>query len=704
VLAPGDQSDAAAAPRATLSARTETHHERDSTSDSRPAYAALVAGLLLSAAYAVLPTSYVAVRELGLYTLVEVGAIVAIVVGVLRYRPAVAVAWLLAAVGLSLWMVGDIVWSAYALVDRDPFPSTADAFYLAGYPVLAAGLAFAARRSASSREPGTIFDAAIVALGLSVVAWILLVESYRSNEDLEPFPLGVSLAYVAGDVLLLGVAAQFLLRGLWRTWTFRVLAAALLLTLVGDAVFVLNVANRLPGEERFVSTALLVGILLYGVSALHPSMRQLTEPSAAHRSFGTRRLVLIAVACLLPTIAVVVQTLRGELLYVPVSIGAVLILTLLAVAAFWSLAADARKAAQRESILSEYAAALLRASGREELFALAEEAAGRLIGDGNARLVEPGERGHAFASPLTVQGRLVAELVTDARPSEVRPVRDSLGTIAAELALALDRERLMRIEREAAEALAEQNERLRELDKMKDQFVSTVSHELRTPLTSMVGYLEILLEGEAGELSEDQRRFLEIVNRSCDRLNRVIDDILVVARIDANRLSYEMQDVDLRMLTEEAVESSRMAAVRAGVDLRLSAPDEPVPAWADQTRLNQMLDNLLSNAIKFTPDGGSVSVTLARQRDVAVLQVSDTGIGVPEEEVGRLFDRFFRASTGLTISGTGLGLPIVKSIAEAHGGTIDVESEVGVGTTFTVELPLQSRSPVEETAEEEVAT
>jgi signal transduction histidine kinase len=704
VLAPGDQSDAAAAPRATLSARTETHHERDSTSDSRPAYAALVAGLLLSAAYAVLPTSYVAVRELGLYTLVEVGAIVAIVVGVLRYRPAVAVAWLLAAVGLSLWMVGDIVWSAYALVDRDPFPSTADAFYLAGYPVLAAGLAFAARRSASSREPGTIFDAAIVALGLSVVAWILLVESYRSNEDLEPFPLGVSLAYVAGDVLLLGVAAQFLLRGMWRTWTFRVLAAALLLTLVGDAVFVLNVANRLPGEERFVSTALLVGILLYGVSALHPSMRQLTEPSAAHRSFGTRRLVLIAVACLLPTIAVVVQTLRGELLYVPVSIGAVLILTLLAVAAFWSLAADARKAAQRESILSEYAAALLRASGREELFALAEEAAGRLIGDGNARLVEPGERGHAFASPLTVQGRLVAELVTDARPSEVRPVRDSLGTIAAELALALDRERLMRIEREAAEALAEQNERLRELDKMKDQFVSTVSHELRTPLTSMVGYLEILLEGEAGELSEDQRRFLEIVNRSCDRLNRVIDDILVVARIDANRLSYEMQDVDLRVLTEEAVESSRMAAVRTGVDLRLSAPDEPVPAWADQTRLNQMLDNLLSNAIKFTPDGGSVSVTLARQRDVAVLQVSDTGIGVPEEEVGRLFDRFFRASTGLTISGTGLGLPIVKSIAEAHGGTIDVESEVGVGTTFTVELPLQSRSPVEETAEEEVAT
>jgi signal transduction histidine kinase len=704
VLAPGDQSDAAAAPRATLSARTETHHERDSTSDSRPAYAALVAGLLLSAAYAVLPTSYVAVRELGLYTLVEVGAIVAIVVGVLRYRPAVAVAWLLAAVGLSLWMVGDIVWSAYALVDRDPFPSTADAFYLAGYPVLAAGLAFAARRSASSREPGTIFDAAIVALGLSVVAWILLVESYRSNEDLEPFPLGVSLAYVAGDVLLLGVAAQFLLRGMWRTWTFRVLAAALLLTLVGDAVFVLNVANRLPGEERFVSTALLVGILLYGVSALHPSMRQLTEPSAAHRSFGTRRLVLIAVACLLPTIAVVVQTLRGELLYVPVSIGAVLILTLLAVAAFWSLAADARKAAKRESILSEYAAALLRASGREELFALAEEAAGRLIGDGNARLVEPGERGHAFASPLTVQGRLVAELVTDARPSEVRPVRDSLGTIAAELALALDRERLMRIEREAAEALAEQNERLRELDKMKDQFVSTVSHELRTPLTSMVGYLEILLEGEAGELSEDQRRFLEIVNRSCDRLNRVIDDILVVARIDANRLSYEMQDVDLRMLTEEAVESSRMTAVRTGVDLRLSAPDEPVPAWADQTRLNQMLDNLLSNAIKFTPDGGSVSVTLARQRDVAVLQVSDTGIGVPEEEVGRLFDRFFRASTGLTISGTGLGLPIVKSIAEAHGGTIDVESEVGVGTTFTVELPLQSRSPVEETAEEEVAT
>jgi signal transduction histidine kinase len=653
VLAPGDRSDAAAAPRATLGAPTETHHERDSTSDSRPAYAALVAGLLLCALYAALPGSYIALRELALYTLVEAGAILAVVIGVLRYRPSVAVAWILAAGGLTLWMVGDVVWAAYRLADRDPFPSAADAFYLAGYPLLAVGLVLAARRSASSREPGTIFDASIVALGVTLLAWILLVESYRANEDLEPYGLGVSLAYVAGDVLLLGVAARFLLRGLWRASTFRMLIAALALTLVGDGVFVLNVANGVPGEERFVSTVLLAGILLYGVSALHPSMRQLTEPSAAPRSFGTRRLVVIGVACLLPTAVVVIQVIRGELLYIPVSIGAVLILTLLAVVGFGSLADDARKAAKRESILSEYAAALLHSTGRQELYALAEEAAGKLIGNAHARLVEPGEPGNAFAAPVMVQGRRVAELVTDAKPSELRPVRDSLTTVAAELALALDRERLLEAEREAAQALAEQNDRLRELDGMKDQFVSTVSHELRTPLTSMVGYLELLLEGEAGELSQDQQRFLEIVNRSCDRLNRLIDDILVVARIDANRLSYEMQDVDLRELTEGAVESSRMAAVRAGIDLRLSAPDEAVPAWADRTRLNQMLDNLLSNAIKFTSEGGSVSVTLARREDAAQLQVSDTGIGVPEEEVGRLFDRFFRASTGLTIRAQG---------------------------------------------------
>jgi signal transduction histidine kinase len=146
---------------------------------------------------------------------------------------------------------------------------------------------------------------------------------------------------------------------------------------------------------------------------------------------------------------------------------------------------------------------------------------------------------HAFSAPVEVRGEPVAELVADASPLRIRRAHDSLETVASELALSLEREQLLAAERETAAALATQNERLRELDGMKDQFVSTVSHELRTPLTSMVGYLEILLAEEVGELSEDQKRFLEIVDRNSRRLNSLIEDILMTSRLDTGRLSIE---------------------------------------------------------------------------------------------------------------------------------------------------------------------
>jgi signal transduction histidine kinase len=679
--------------------------ERDgaaSMNDRRLWQPALAGGLLLCAAYAVIPSSYVVLRELVVYLLAEVGAIVAILVGVRRYRPAAAAAWLLIAVGLSFWTVGDTLWGVYTVLDRDPFPSVADLFYLTGYPFLAAGLALAARRSRARDDDHPVLDAAIVAVGLSLIGWTLLVETFQANRDLDLLGSVISLAYPVGDVLLLGVAIPFLLRDVWRVPAFRLLGTALVLTLVGDAIFALDVLDRVAGSERLANTTLLVGMVLFGASALHPSMRLVTEPAAGRPLFGTWRLIVIAAACLAPTTVVVIQAARGELPYIPVSIGVVLAQTGLVVARFASLAADARRAANRESILSQYAADLLRSSGREQLFSVAGRAAGELLGGGRARLVDPGGGGHAFAAPVTVQGRVIAELVADAERQALRPVQNSLRTVAAELSLALDRERLLIIEREAAEALNEQNERLRELDRMKDQFVSTVSHELRTPLTSMVGYLELVLEGEAGSLSDDQQRFLEIVDRNCDRLNTLIDDILFVARIDAGRFSLEKQRVDLVELSAAAVESAKIAAERAGVDLRFSAPDE-VSLSADSTRLTQLLDNLLSNAIKFSPDGGTVSVTLAADENAVRLRVQDAGVGIPEEEVGRLFERFFRASTGSAIRGTGLGLSIVKSIAEAHEGTVTVESEVGVGTTFTVELPLSVRSPANHQAEE-VAT
>src|SRR5262249_28382621 len=166
-------------------------------------------------------------------------------------------------------------------------------------------------------------------------------------------------------------------------------------------------------------------------------------------------------------------------------------------------------------------------------------------------------------------------------------------------------------ERDTAEALARTNEELRELDRMKDFLVSSVSHELRTPLTSMLGYLEILRGGEVGELSDEQQRLLEIVDRNCHRLHDLLDDIVFVPRLDSGRFDLDRASFDLAELATERVESIRPAAEKKRVEVQLHISNGRVQLWADRSRLAQVLDNLLSNALKFTPEGGDVFVTIA---------------------------------------------------------------------------------------------
>jgi PAS domain S-box-containing protein len=231
-------------------------------------------------------------------------------------------------------------------------------------------------------------------------------------------------------------------------------------------------------------------------------------------------------------------------------------------------------------------------------------------------------------------------------------------------------------------------ERLRTLDRVKDEFVAGASHELRTPLTSIQGYAELLLDGTAGELNDDQRAYLLTIHRNGERLERLVDDLLFAARADAGKLELTLAEVDLEQLVLECVESARPAAEQQ--EILLDCSTEPVPPIAgDSARLSQLLDNLVSNAIKFTPAGGSVMVTLTANGGSAVIDVSDTGIGIPSGERPRLFERFFRSTlaTERAIQGTGLGLSITKDIAESHGGRIDCESTEGTGTTFRVELP-----------------
>jgi signal transduction histidine kinase len=235
-----------------------------------------------------------------------------------------------------------------------------------------------------------------------------------------------------------------------------------------------------------------------------------------------------------------------------------------------------------------------------------------------------------------------------------------------------------------------QNDELRRLDRLKDDFIASVSHELRTPLTSIRGYLELVLDCEVGELTEEQRRYLLVVDRNADRLLRVVGDLLFAAQVEAGKIPLEYSTTDLDELVCEAVEAARPLAAEQGVELELDA-EGASELVGDKARLAQILDNLIANAVKFTPEGGHVHVRTFSEADRAVVEVSDTGIGISEEDQDRLFQRFFRAEGALShaIKGTGLGLAIAKAIVDAHGGELSVKSTAGRGTTFRIGLPLQ---------------
>jgi len=251
---------------------------------------------------------------------------------------------------------------------------------------------------------------------------------------------------------------------------------------------------------------------------------------------------------------------------------------------------------------------------------------------------------------------------------------------------------LFELERRSGRIDRDNAARSEELIRLRDEFVAVVSHELRTPLTSIIGYVELIADGDAGGLTSEQAAYLAVVQRSTNRLVDLVGDLLLVAEAERGPLALELLEVDSAALAANAVESARPAANARGIIVRLEHGD-PVTVAGDPTRLAQMLDNLISNAIKFTPKGGRVTVRAGRRGNDAVFEIADTGDGIADGDRERLFDPFFRSHevNARAVPGTGLGLTITKAIVDAHSGTIEIDSSHD-GTTFRVRLPVGERA------------
>jgi signal transduction histidine kinase len=525
-----------------------------------------------------------------IYELLGGTAVLAILYAVRLHRPEHRLPWILFAAGNALFVVGDVI--AIFMIDP-PVPSPADVFYLAGYPLIAAGLLLLMLLAGGRDRRGALADAAIFTLGFALLQWMFVMGPAVRGSGSRATHI-VSGLYPAMDIVLLAGFAGFFVSPAWRTPAFRYLVGAVVALFIGDEIYGLHPNAYASGD--WVDFTWMLSYVLWAAAALDPSMRELSKarhPPALRIARG--RIAVLAAALVTVPVALLVQQLRGKPLdvYVVVAIGS--------------------------------------------------------------------------AISLLVVGRLAGIL---------RALERSRGSESAAREVA----------EQAHAQLTVQNARLVEADRLKDEFVALISHDLRTPLTSIIGYLELTLDD--GNLSEEQRGYLGVADRNADRLLHLVNDLLFVARLEAGELNLQPSELDLAALARQSVSEAGPRATAGGVELTCET-DGAVPIQADKGRMFQVLDNLVSNAIKFTPAGGGVKVSVGPANGVVQLKVTDTGIGIDPAEQAQLFERFFRTATVAEqqIPGTGLGLYIARVIVEAHGGSIEVESRPGEGSSFCVELP-----------------
>jgi len=557
------------------------------------AYACL--GICLSVLYFLVPS--IAAHDI-VYSLVGGSAVAAMAVGISTNRPRGRLPWYLMAAGQACFVAGDVLWDVFAnVLHNTPFPSAADVLYLAGYPLLASGLALLVRDRDPERDRASLIDALVISAGLAVVTWVFWIDRYAGDQTLSVPAFLISVAYPIMDLLLIGFLARLTLSPGQRPISYRLLSASLFLTLGADVAFAgLELAGAYNGRN-VIDIGWLLSYVAIGAAALHPTMGALTQPAAPpFVSSNARRLVLLAGASLMVPCVFAVQALQGE----PANTAA--------------------------------------------------------LGLGSAAI---------FLLVLARMAGLIKQVEWDA---------EQLRQQGNLLTRALEKEQQV-------------VGQLQELNRLKGDFVAMVSHELRSPLTAIIGYAKMLRLPPVSEDPTLQAESLQILERQGERLLRMVENLLTASELENRAVPFSMGPVSVEDLFREVTESHSSAQGR----IRVSLPAERLVVHTDRQLLGRVLTNLMDNALKYSAPGSECEIGAMRVDRVIQFWVTDHGVGIEPDEVGRIFDRFYQvdSSRGLSTSGVGLGLSLVRDIVDDLGGSVEVTSELGRGSTFTVTFPLR---------------
>jgi PAS domain S-box-containing protein len=625
------------------------------------------------------------------------------------------VAWLLFAASTFSWGAGEVVWSVYqvGLGVAVPFPSAADAGFLLAVPLAIAGVfAFTSSPQRLATRGQSVLSGAIVALSLLFIAWESGLGRVYETSSQGFAGQAIGLAYPVGDIItgtVLVVALQRARRA--DIGRLGLLLGGLAFTALADSAFAYLNANGTYGALGSVlDSGWVLGFLLIALAPLWPGAA--SRYQAADGPIQLWQLALPWAAVLAGAVVVIVQAASGQNLdrFATVLAGG---LGVLFVASHvlshrdslemlhksrTSEAQVERRSKLLDEILSHAPLGIARAGVdmnvidvNPRMAALLRTTPDKMIGTPVAKYLHPDEFARVYEVFQPLWKGAVDTVESDSRAiradgTEVwlhwsaTGVRNSLGRIAYFLVMYEDTD----AEHAANQAAAAHLSGLERLNQLKSEFVSLVSHEFRTALVGISGFSEMIRDEDV--TLDEAKAYAGDINKESERLNRMINDMLDLDRIEAGRLTLHIESVDINEVLQAAAHRTRFTSETHKVICRFDG--NPV-VRCDPDRVAQVAANLLGNAVKYSPEGGEITITTQLRGDEIDVSVRDHGVGIAPEFMQKLFSRYERyEKTSGKILGTGLGLALAKQIVELHGGKISVSSEVGEGSDFHFTLPI----------------